>query len=288
MNQLTEGEKAKVSRYFLEDSMNKPILITGCQRSGTTLLHLILDSHPDITGIDETDVKKASLNEYLNDPKYHPCVSFKLPIASYETGFIKTIPGIKVIWCIRDPRDVILSMMKLTLEISKDTTLPWVAHPGGAGSEIENSARALHKSMSDELIQLCKSYKVIAGKQPASWSQEEMVFVASLCWRIKQELLAIYYELGIAYMVLHYENLVKNPENTIRDVLQFVGLPWHDNVLKHHQLHSGVSVGGTVNSRPIDKSNIGKWADAFDTRVLSIIKTVCAGTAARYGYRLSD
>jgi hypothetical protein len=144
--------------------MNRPILITGCQRSGTTLLHLVLDSHPDITGIDELDFGKVPLSEYLNSPRYHPCVSFKLPVASYEAAFIKTIPGIKVVWCIRDPRDVVVSMLELTLKISENATLPWVVHPGGAGSEIENSARTLQQRMDGELGKLYKSYKGIAAK----------------------------------------------------------------------------------------------------------------------------
>ena len=56
---------------------NKPILVLGCQRSGTTLLNLILDSHPQIHGFDETvlfpmdkivaKVKSGEIN--LNDVK---------------------------------------------------------------------------------------------------------------------------------------------------------------------------------------------------------------------------
>ncbi len=269
--------------------MNKSILITGCQRSGTTLLNLVLDSHPDITGIDELDFDKVPLREYLDSPKYQTCVSFKLPRAAHQVGILEAaMPGVKVLWCIRDPRDVILSMMTLSLKSADETSLPWVASPLGAKLEIERSAGTLQKSVSGELAEHYKTYRAIAEKQPASWLPEESAFVASLCWRVKQELLVEYDAMGIGYHIVHYENLIRDSEDTIRDVLQFIGVPWHNNVLKHHQLHTGVSVGGTVNSRPIDASNTGKWVTALDARTLSIIKNVCSDAAAKHGYRLSD
>jgi len=268
--------------------MNNPILITGCQRSGTTLLHLILDSHPDITGVDEIGFRKVPLSDYLNRPEFHPYVSFKLPVVSFQAEVIRTIPGIKVLWCIRDPRDVVLSMMNLQLRISAGVLLPWVVHPAGAGREIENSAGTLKKMMSAELASCYATFRNIAAKSPESWQTGDKVYVGALCWRMKQELLDVYRQLGIPYHILHYEKLIRNPEHTIRDILDFVGLPWHENVLKHHQLHSGTSVGGTVNDRPIDETNTGKWAASFDAHALSVISGLCSDTAALYGYQLSD
>jgi len=96
---------------------NIPILITGCQRSGTTLLNLILDSHPQIRGMDEWEFEETLVDEYLTGPEYHPCVAFKLPKVSYLIPALQSIPGIKVLWCIRDPRDVVTSMVRLQQDI---------------------------------------------------------------------------------------------------------------------------------------------------------------------------
>jgi hypothetical protein len=267
--------------------MNRPIVITGCQRSGTTLLNLVLDSHPDITGIDEMDYYNFPLKEYLEHPRFHPCVSFKLPQSTYEAAIIKSaMPGVKVLWCIRDPRDVVLSMMRLMLKSGDEAPLPWLSHPVGAKNDIENGVRVLQKAMGGELGGHYAAYRGIAAKPPVQWSQEDLVFVGALCWRLKQELLAEFDTAGIPYLILRFESLVRDPERTIRDALTFIGLPWHGDVLRHHQLHTGESVGGTINSRPIDGANTGKWASAFDTRALSIIGTVCAGQAEKHGYAL--
>ena len=45
---------------------NRPIIITGSQRSGTTLLNLILDSHPQIHGVDEMQFRNNTLQQYLD------------------------------------------------------------------------------------------------------------------------------------------------------------------------------------------------------------------------------
>ena len=42
---------------------------------------------------------------------------------------------------------------------------------------------------------------------------------------------------------VHYEELVANPRHWMKEVLTFLDIPWHDNVLKHHQfINSEVSL----------------------------------------------
>ncbi|MFQ5471145.1 MAG: sulfotransferase [Gammaproteobacteria bacterium] len=75
-------------------SANQPILITGCQRSGTTLLHLILDSHSNIHGIDEAYYEHERLHEYLDSAEFSKYVCCKLPRAASEFEFIKLLPDV--------------------------------------------------------------------------------------------------------------------------------------------------------------------------------------------------
>ena len=54
--QQIESIKNIVQPPWLYSSLSKHlIIILGCQRSGTTLTYLILNSHPQIKGIDETE-----------------------------------------------------------------------------------------------------------------------------------------------------------------------------------------------------------------------------------------
>ena len=67
---------------------NTPILVTGCQRSGTTLASLILDSHPLISSIDEMHFDTHHIDDYLTNQKFHPYVLLKLPTIAPEINSI--------------------------------------------------------------------------------------------------------------------------------------------------------------------------------------------------------
>lgn len=267
-------------------SANTPILITGCQRSGTTLLDLILDSHAGIHGIDELQFRDERLNEYLLGQQYHPYVLFKLPTYAHAVSAIKSLPKIKVLWCIRDPRDVVASMMNLRLQLD-GALVSWAAHPYGVDGEIQNCASVLRAHMGDESIdRILQRYLQIRRLAPTQRSHVAKVYAGALCWRLKQELLTIYDLEKIDYKLVIYEKLIANPKHEIGEILDFLGVPWDDNVLKHDQLHHGRSVGNTDNERPIDSSNSGKWQKTLKYDDLGIINTLCSGMAQKYGYKL--
>lgn len=260
-------------------------MITGCQRSGTTLLDLILDSHAEIHGIDEMDFRDECLNEYLSESKYYPNVLFKLPTYAHAVNGIKALPGIKVLWCVRDPRDVVASMLNLRLHMD-DSLVSWAAHPRGADGEIKNCADVLKGCMDDDLHAFLERYQRMRQVRPEQRSHNTKVFSAALCWRLKQELLKIYDSENINYKIVSYENIVTNPKQEIADVLSFLGLAWDDDVIRHDRLHKGMSVGNTDNERPIDNSSKGRWKKTLKSDDVGIISSICSGMAQKFGYKL--
>ena len=81
--------------------------------------------------------------------------------------------------------------------------------------------------------------------------------------------------------------LITHPRQIIAEILDYLNLPWHDNVLRHHELHQGSSIGKTINNKAIDSSNINKWKEGLETTSLQIINRVCGELAEQYGYDLS-
>ena len=286
---------------------NTPIFITGCQRSGTTLLHLILDSHPQIRGLDEWEVQEALFDQFLTDPQYHPCVAFKLPKVAHLAPALRCIPGVKMLWCVRDPRDVVTSMLKLkqkkgagtrdqvlwslqypvkalkTLLTAKSlpVALSWASI--SAVPEIQNTVTALHqrKVFPDDLAEREEQFRQISQKHPLRRSHADQVLLGAFCWRVKQEMFHACCQGKDEFHVVRYEPLVQQPQAEITKILEFLNLPWRDDVLRHHTLHAGVSVGQTENTRPIDSANREKWKGFLSDEDLAIIKQVC-------GARLSE
>lgn len=238
---------------------NRVVLITGCQRSGTTMLNLALDSHPDVVGVDEMAFDIARMPEYLEGAAYAPTVCLKLPRAAPAVPFIRGIPGVRVLWALRDPRAVVASMVRLTLDLD-GRPVPWAAHPKGAGVELKNSTRVLG-GVAPDLADAWRGF-VAGGRAPAdAWSLDQLVTSAALCWRLKNDLLRLYDRAGIAYRVVVYEDLVR-----------------------HHLQHRGTSVGRTDNTRPIDTASVDKWREALGPDQLAIVRAICGARAVELGY----
>jgi hypothetical protein len=265
---------------------NQPILITGCQRSGTTLLHLVLDSHPDVHGVDETAYTNRLLPRFLEHPDFHPRVAFKLPTFAHAVDTFHLLPGLRILWCLRDPRAVVSSMLELQLRLGELFQAAWAVHPAGAEWEIAASLGALGGAAPPELADAVEQHGRMRRLPVSERTRAQAVASAALCWRLKNELLARYDEAGHAYRVVRYEALVSAPEATVRDVLAFLELPWHDDVLAHHALHRGVSVGNTVNSRPIDTASVERWQGRLQEDDLAQVRVVCGELADSLGYRL--
>lgn len=269
-----------------------PILITGCQRSGTTLMNLILDSHPKIWGIDEDRFDFPSIYAYLSVPMAAPFVSFKLPRFAHLMPVIEMMPDCRVLWCIRDPLDTVSSMVKLNLKVG-ELTAPWAVHPAGGWSEINTSYWVLNDSQKAELRQLMQEFGKLGEKFQNRLKAKEglmgvdrrdCVFMGALCWRIKNELPLLYKDRNIDFHEVRYADLVSDPKGRIAEILDYIGIEWSDEVLMHHRLHKGVSIGNTSNTRAIDQSGVGSGKKNLSQEEQDIVKTVCGETALKWNY----
>lgn len=254
---------------------NNLTLITGCQRSGTTLLNLILDAHPEILSLDEDRFHLPSISAYLNGGWYPPFICFKLPQYAHLTSLIKTIPGLKVIWCVRDSLDTIWSMINLNVASYKNQPICWAAHPVCAQLEIRNAIWSLPEADQKALSGFMKDFAMIIRKHPFERSRAENIFVGSLCWTIKNALTRGYAQENINFYEVPYETLVNSPRTTIESALRYIGADWSDDVLKHHEIHQGESIGSTSNTRPIDNRSVGLGHAGFTKEEKQQIESVC-------------
>lgn len=262
--------------------LNKPTIITGCHRSGTTLLGLMLDSHPRITTVDEDKFDNSKLGDYLEHPAYGPNVVFKLPAEAISFRAFKVLPGLKVFWSLRDPRDTVLSLYKLRWVHESDAQpVSMCIHDMGGMHEIgrflaEIDPQCTHPGIAE--------YARIRAIPQEDRTRRDAIMMSALYWELKNMLPDLYVAEGVPTHVVRYEKLISEPRAVLEQALGFLGVAWHDDVLRHHELHSGKWAGSTMGDRAIDAGNAGKWKSGLSPEDVDVVEAYCAQGMARFGY----
>ena len=233
----------------------KLIFVLGLPRTGTTLTHQIIASHPKVRGVGESNVLHAYFlpnikkedfinniheNNVLNE-KFISSLSLKLgknyeyfskdkiildksPFNFFWIGFIKLMyPNAKVIHMNRDIKDTALSIFN---NLFGSVKMDWTY-----------SQR--------NIINYIKIYKDVMN----FWKNKIPNYIYDL----------------------KYEDLVNDQENISRQILKFCDLKWDDNCLKFYKTAAPVHTVSLHQSRqPIYKKSINsninysKYKDFFD------------------------
>mgnify|MGYP001270725623 FL=1 len=217
INEINKTKKIKkiynqiISNKFYDKNLKKKkiIFVIGMPRSGTTLVHQLLDASNLTQGLGESIILNKNLNglikykkfgyEILNKTamqiydEYNSISSSKilidkLPINFYWIGFIKLFfPSAKVIHVNRSLKDVCLSIYKNNFG---STEMDWSYNE-------------------KNIIEFAKNYKEIMF----FWKNKYKDFIYDI----------------------NYEELVLNQIDKTKKLFKFCDLEWDENVMKHHK-----------------------------------------------------
>jgi hypothetical protein len=252
-----------------------PIFIIGAMGTGTTLLRLVLDSHPRIAIPQETGFMRAE--------RAHRFIPFKwsgrrwyrrmgwtekefdaLLGDFYDTVFRRYAEQHgKVRWGEKTPLHTwhIDDMIRLFPDA---VFVGIVRHPGG--SVASNMNRWKHP----------------LGKAAFHYAR----YVTELARQASRR--------RRRFVVVRYEELLLQPEAVMRELLEWLGEPWSDHVLDHHSVQGRRGGRTNVEGRnrvddPIDVSRISKWTGTIATKHDRKELDRLAGSVGRFfGYDIDD
>lgn len=234
---IYENIKPKLLKFEKLDYT--PVFIVGMPRSGTSLLHQMLDMHTQIVGLGELSeipeiATKIRSSEFIESDSYEStyilrkayidyCASLvndfcfqvmidKLPHNFLYIGTIMLLfPESKIIFCERDALDNCLSIYQQNM----------------TGDH----------SYSHDFDQLARFYCF------SQYALEQ--------WKLL-------FEKNI--LIVRYEEMVKSSEKKLRCVLDFLGLPYEDSCLNVHLNKNIINTSSRHQvQQPIYDSSINKW-----------------------------
>ena len=220
----------------------RPVLIVGMPRSGTTLVEQIISSHPRAAGGGELAEIPEIVDELEDgDPPYPKCidrldrsaagdlarryagrlervapgaarVTDKMPVNFRHLGLIALLlPRARVVHCVRDPRDNCFSLYLLHLR---------AYHP--------------YAYDLDNLVDYYRHHEALMDH-----------------WRRVTPL---------SIMRLRYEDLIADQEGKSRDIIAYCGLEWDDRCLRFFETERSVRTASLWQVRqPIYTSAVGRW-----------------------------
>lgn len=227
-----------------------PVFIVGEPRTGTTLLDRMLDAHPAVTSAGELRHFGIALRQVTgsDEPRQFSSDLMKRAAAADATAvgeaYVDITSGLRL--------DAAHIIDKLP---SNYLYLPMIL------AALPN-ARIIH--MRRDPLDTCLAIfkQLFADAYLYSYDLGEL----ARHYRRYQQLMAVWRQrFGERYIEVDYEALVSEPEETLRPVLQFIGLSWNDDCLTYFSRDTAVTTASAyqVREAPHQRS-VNHWKHFAD------------------------
>lgn len=259
-----------------------PIFVGGVPRSGTTLLRVMLDSHPDIhCGTELRAINAlASLWSACRESVRPPiCEAYALPDPTLRPAFAQ----------------LIMAFLQPSWEASGKTRIaektPWNLTVFPQLRELFPQSALIHvlRDVRDVVASRLEVDRSNAhGDLPTA---REHARLRALEWvqamSLRRRMLAAP-SLAAAYFELRYESLVRDPAATLRPLFDFIGVSFEESVLRFHEIARNVSgteewSSGSV-QQPLFADSIGRWRSRLRADELAAVLEVAGPLLEELGY----
>jgi hypothetical protein len=243
-----------------------PVFLVGTTRSGTTLLSLMLDHHPDIAFAGESEwIWDFPARAAGRMPAYHVWLEAH---RHYRHHGLRTDRSLSFDELARS----FLEQMRAAVDAEGAKRLiGWQLH--------RHYAAALALYPRARFIHLVRDGRDVC----ASWLKFGWLgnaYEAGLRWRhALAEWQAVKPRIAAARRVeLRFEDLIRAPERELARLCDFLGAPYAPEMLAYHR--------DTTYERP-DPGQAGKWRQQLSRRELRLFESVAAAELAANGYEPS-
>jgi hypothetical protein len=270
---VAEHERGQPFAAHVHGRGGAPIFIVGCQRSGTTLLRLMLDSHSRISCGPETGLLSDLAALHKRNAGY--LRNYGLPDQYWDAKFAQFFDSFKAEY----------AAMKGKAR--------WADKTPKYALSLDYILRLFP---SCQIIHMIRDGRDVVASHRDRWGYWSAI-KATVKWpRYIQAARATGAQLGSQrYTEVRYEDLVRDPESTLRTILEFLHEPWDAGVLEHdkrpHDIahhHAGFIAGRRAETREpsaIYRHRIGSHKRELDPLLRLLLALFSHRKLVELGYR---
>ena len=282
-------EKTIRAGWYRKDHVSEenPVIIGGCARSGTTLMRVMIDTHPNIYCGPETGLlylrtltrrKIRKLSRKLEVPE-EELKAMMRGTDSYFS-FVETLFDYlreragKPRWGDKSPQNV-LHLDRILHHFPEARFIHMIRD----GRDTACSLRTFPQ------------YRMVDGQRVELDTMKPL----DQCIRrwVRDVEAGMRYRGDLRYIEVKYEDLIENDEETLICVFGFLGEPWDERVTKYHQIESpGRSMDKMPQNpgatKPIYRTAYGRWRNEFTEEDKRVFKAIAGDLLVKLGYEEDD
>ncbi len=233
-------------RAGMGDPNRQPIFVVGMPRSGTSLVSQILAAHPLVHDLGEHDGLRE-LASHLRSRVYPP--------RDYPEG----LAGLERMQAVRMAGHYLASFERPPGEYERVVDkAPGNYHFLGLLALILPRARVIHVRR-DPLDTCVSNWTTNFGPSRCTYSLDLEDLAAF--HEDYQDLMEHWRRVcPLSMLEVDYEDLVSHPEQAMRELIAFAGLPWDEACLRFHESDRDVLTASSLQVRePLHSRSVGRW-----------------------------
>lgn len=269
---------------------DSPILVTGADRSGTTLLYSLLASHPDVMMVRRTNLWRwfdQRFGDLAETENLDACLR---EMMRYRRLDVLDIRADQVIREFRTGAPTYGRLFEIAFRQAADRR--GVARWGDKSLHVELSAdRVLEEWPSARIVQLIRDprdrYASVVGRR-GTGSNSDGSIMGRWLKSVRMGERAVQRH-PASFKMLRFEDLVHEPEEQLREVCAFVDVDFNERMFRMDGGDDRSAAGsnssfdnlpqGTISRKPI-----GRYRDHLDPVTISTIDAVAARPMRRWSY----
>lgn len=273
-------------------TIQDPIFLVGCPRSGTTLLQQMLDAHPDVAIAPETFfirnfwLKQDKYGNLGEDHNYYQLVEDIISLPEFQEMELDPEVYRAAAWKSSRSYPLLLRLLLEQFAHKRDVAIVGEKTPNhllyiSILQQFFPTARFVHIVRDPRAV--------VASWQTVPWTTGTLAGDAAVWRRYMSTARGCPVALKPSLYTLHYEALIETPKITLKALCQFLQIQFEPAMLAYHQQPSH-----TVNAKrepwkinakkQLSQTSLSRWQSTLSNSMIAEIEAVVWPEMMHFGY----